>query len=137
MHFEPGGASPIDDDEMLAADAQSARGALHTPEQEGPESPENHGPCSNKDIAELFKDMPENAAGGTAAPTLMLTAAGARSAHTATRAAGGGGGRFRRAAALLGRGPRALTREGIPRRAVQAKPARRRRQSTASLSESA
>ena len=105
--------------------------------QKGPEGVGNLGPCSNKDIAELFKDMPENAAGGTATPTLMLTAAGARFVCTATRAAGGGGGRFRRAAALLGRGPRALTREGIPRRAVQAKPARRRRRGTASLSESA
>jgi hypothetical protein len=44
MHFEPGGASPINDNKMPAADAQSARGALHRPEQEGPESPENHGP---------------------------------------------------------------------------------------------
>ena len=44
MHFEPGGASPLDDDDMFAADAQSARGGLHISEQEGLESPENLGP---------------------------------------------------------------------------------------------
>jgi hypothetical protein len=44
MHFEPGGARLFSVGAVFGADAQSARGGLHRPEQQGLESPENHGP---------------------------------------------------------------------------------------------